>query len=71
MRAAGEEERNSDIPPRRAASLGRVLACLVLCSTPSTERRTQHQICTGPVWMEETLPYLMRLALWKVFVWEG
>lgn len=46
MRAAGEGERNSDIPPRRTASLGRVLACLVLGSTPSTrsaEKRTPNQ----------------------------
>lgn len=44
MRAAGEGERNSDGAPGRSASSGSLLACLVLCSTLSADRRTPHNI---------------------------
>lgn len=49
---------------------GSILVCLSLLypqhrdENPASNR---HWV----VWMEDMFPYLMHLALWKVFVWEG
>lgn len=65
-------ERNLGSPSRRSAFLGRVLACLVHGSTPSSEKRTQHKIGTQWICVEwvdggSTFSY----STWRVFVEEG